>query len=318
MLPGRRYVKYLFRSAGPRRIFSAVALPVDSQPLASRALDAILEPATAVVLAWIAAVLLVVHSDPLLATLVILGAGGAFIAGLTGVGGAIVMIPLLLYVPPAVGTGALSVHEVAAITMVHVFASAASGVAGHVREGLVDRRLAFTLGGGMMIGAFTGAIASRWLPAEMLKGTFASMAALGALMLLTLKSRAPDATAAPDWNTTLGFLLALAVGLLAGAAGAGGSFLMLPLMLYVLHVPPRLAVGSSLAIALAGATTGLAGKLITHQVAMWPALALVAGALPTAQLGAAVSHRVKVKTTRWILAVIIAAVAVKMWLEILR
>ena len=295
-----------------------MALPIDSQPLASRALDAFLEPATAIVLAWIAAVLLVLHSDPLLATLVVLGAGGAFVAGLTGVGGAIVMIPLLLYVPPAIGTGQLEVHEVAAITMVHVFAAAASGVAGHLREGFVDRRLVFTLGAGMMIGSLTGAVISRWLPAEILKGTFATMAAAGAIMLFVMRGRAPDEIAVTTWKTATGFLLALGVGLLAGAVGAGGSFLLLPLMLYVLHVPPRLAVGSSLAIAVAGATTGLAGKLITGQVALWPALALVAGALPAAQLGAAASQRAKVTHLRFLLAAMIALVAVKMWLEILK
>ena len=301
-----------------RHFCCPVALPLENQPLTSRALDAILEPATAVVLAWVAAVLLVVHSDPLLATLVVLGAGGAFIAGLTGVGGAIVMIPLLLYVPPAIGTGRLSVHDVAAITMVHVFAAAASGVAGHLREGFVDRRLALTLGAGMMIGSLTGAVVSRWLPSEVLQGIFASMAAAGAIMLFTLRGRAPEADEAPPWSGATGFVLALAVGLLAGAVGAGGTFLMLPLMFYVLHIPTRLAVGSSLAIALAGATTGFAGKLLTGQVALWPALALVAGALPAAQLGAATSRRVRVKHLRLLLAVLIAAVAVKMWLEILR
>jgi uncharacterized protein len=249
---------------------------------------------------------------------VVLGATGAFVAGLTGVGGAIVMIPLLLYVPPALGTGRLSVHEVAAITMVHVFASAASGVAGHLREGFVDRRLAFTLGAGMMIGSLTGAVVSRWLPSEALQGIFASMAAAGAIMLFTLPGRAPEAAQAPPWKTTTGFLIALAVGLLAGAVGAGGAFLLLPMMFYVLHIPTRLAVGSSLAIALAGATMGFAGKLLTGQLALWPALALVAGALPAAQLGAATSRRVRVTHLRLLLGLLIAAVAVKMWLEILR
>ena len=58
----------------------------------------------------------------------------------------------------------------------------------------------------------------------------------------------------------------MSVGLLAGAVGAGGSFLLLPLMVYVLHVPHRLAAGSSLAIAVMGASTGLVGKIVTHQV----------------------------------------------------
>jgi len=40
---------------------------------------------------------------------------GAFVSGLVGVGGAIVMIPLLYYVPPLVGVGELSIREVAGI-----------------------------------------------------------------------------------------------------------------------------------------------------------------------------------------------------------
>lgn len=293
--------------------------PLEPQPFASRALETLLEPATAIVLAWIAAVLLVVHSDPLLATLVVLGGIGAFVAGLTGVGGAIVMIPLLLYVPPWLGTGRLALHEIAAITMVQVFAAAASGLAGHLREGFVDRRLALTLGAGMMIGSLVGAIASRWLPPAALQGIFATMAAAGAVMLLTMKVRPEDAVpGAPPWSTVTGFSLALGVGLLAGAVGAGGAFLLIPLMLSVLHIPPRIAVGSSLAIALAGATAGLAGKFISGQVPGWTALALVAGALPSAQLGAVASTRLKSGQLRVILALLIAAVAIKMWLEILR
>src|SRR5574341_1449648 len=103
-------------------------VPTGPRPAWGRAIDAILEPATALVLAWIAAVGLVVHADPLLATLVILGAAGAFLAGLMGVGGAIVMIPLLLYVPPALGTGRLTMHDVAAVTMVQVLAATSSGL----------------------------------------------------------------------------------------------------------------------------------------------------------------------------------------------
>jgi len=289
------------------------------RPLSSRALETILEPATALVLAWFAAVGLVVHSDPLLATLVFLGAVGAFVAGLTGVGGAIVMIPLLLYVPPWIGTGRLDLHDIAAITMVQVFAAAASGLAGHLREGFVDRRLVVSMGSGMMLGSLAGAIASRWLPADALQGIFATMAVVGAVMLLAVKTRPEDAVvAAPPWRPVVAFSLALGVGLLAGAIGAGGSFIIIPLMLTVLHIPARIAVGSSLAIALAGATTGLAGKFISGQVPLWPALALVAGALPAAQLGAAASTRLKSGQLRVILALIIAAVAIKMWLEILR
>jgi uncharacterized membrane protein YfcA len=270
-------------------------------------------------LAWVAAVVLVVHSDPLLATLVVLGAAGAFVAGLVGVGGAIVMIPLLVYVPPAIGTGRLTMHDVAAVTMVQVMAAAASGVAGHLRDGLVNRRLALVLGAGITTGSLAGAVASRWAHPDALQGTFAAMAAAAAILMVAGRRRtAEPAPRAASWPAGLGFGLALGVGLLAGAVGAGGAFLLMPLMLYVLDIEPRIAVGSSLAIVLAGAVAGVLGKLVTGQIPGWPALALVAGALPAAQLGAAASKRLHAEQVRGLLAVVIAAVAVKMWWDILR
>src|SRR5207244_1180850 len=65
-----------------------------------------------------------------------------FVSGLIGVGGAIVMIPLLLYVPPLIGVGRLDVKAVAAITMVQVFVAVVSGVIAHGRHRAVRVRLA--------------------------------------------------------------------------------------------------------------------------------------------------------------------------------
>ena len=73
-------------------------------------------------------------------------------AGLLGVGGAIVMIPLLLYVPPLLGVGRLDVKTVAAITMVEVFVAAASGVVAHGRRRAVNPRLAWVGGLTMAVG----------------------------------------------------------------------------------------------------------------------------------------------------------------------
>jgi uncharacterized protein len=290
-----------------------------SRRLVGRALDLILEPATAVSVAWLAALAVVVHTDPLLATLMTLGAAGAFVAGLVGVGGAIVMIPLLLYVPPLIGTGRLTMHEVAGATMVQVMAASASGVAGHLREGAVSRVVVVTLGSGAVAGSLAGGLLSRWMNADLLQGVFAAMAAAAAVIMIAFNRRPEPETGAPVLRRRgLGFVLALGVGLLAGAVGAGGAFLLVPLMLYVLRIPARIAVGSSLAVALAAAVSGVIGKLLTLQIPGWPALALVAGALPGGQLGAAVSKRLRVEQLRTVLAILIAAVAVKMWWDILR
>jgi hypothetical protein len=89
---------------------------------------------------------------------------GAFCAGLLGVGGAIVMIPLLLYVEPALGVGALDVKTVAAVTMVQVFVAALAGVLVHRRYRAVNAELAWTGGLAMAAASFAGAAASRVAP----------------------------------------------------------------------------------------------------------------------------------------------------------
>lgn len=277
-----------------------------------------MEPAAALTLGWIAAVGLTVHADPLLATLVMLGLGGAFVAGLMGVGGAVVVIPLLVYVPPALHTGRLSMHDVSSIAMVQVLAAAASGVAGHWRSGHVDARLVKTLGSGMMIGSFLGAIGSRWVPGSALQGIFASMAAAAAIMIVTYRApHGAEPAQAPRQREGLGFVVSLMVGLLAGAVGAGGVFLLAPLMLQVLRVPVQVVVGSSLGIALLSAVSGVSGKLLTGQVPGWPALALVAGALPGAQLGAAAGAKLNPRHVRFALAALVAVIAGRMWWDLL-
>ena len=68
---------------------------------------------------------------------------GAFISGLVGVGGAVVMIPLLYYVPPLLGAGQLPIQEVAGLSMTQVLAAAIVGAWSHGRHALVHHRLAW-------------------------------------------------------------------------------------------------------------------------------------------------------------------------------
>jgi len=91
-----------------------------------------------------------------LAVLSILGFVGALIAGFLGVGGAIIMIPLLLYVPPWLGFPDLTVKTIAAISMVQVFFAALSGAVAHGRHGTVHRALTLIVGGAAAIGSLVG------------------------------------------------------------------------------------------------------------------------------------------------------------------
>src|SRR5919108_2064911 len=130
-----------------------------------------------------------------------------------------------------------------------------------------------------------------------------------AFLLMFLPEPAPD-PAEPavekEYRAWLTALTAGAVGIAAGLVGAGGAFLLVPLLLVVVGVPLRVTIGSSLAITAAAATAGMIGKAVTGQIPLSPAMIVAAGALPAAQLGAVTSRRLSgVALKRALLAVIV-------------
>lgn len=252
------------------------------------------------------------------ATLFGLGVAGAFAAGLLGIGGALIMIPLLLYVPPLLGVGSLDVKTVAAITMVQVFVASLTGMLAHRRYDAVNVDLAWIGGTAMAVASFLGALLSKYAPERWLLVVFALMVTVAiVLMLIPLDSVEPvHAGERTRYSPARIVAVAGAVGLAAGFVGAGGAFLLVPLLLVVVGVPIRVTIGSSLAITAVAAIAGVAGKLITGQVPPGPAAAVALGALPGAPLGAAVSRRLGVWPLRLILLMFITLTAARVWWDV--
>jgi len=276
-------------------------------------------PRAAIVAVWIAAVLFTIYQSTSYAVFIGLGFTGAFVAGLVGVGGAILMIPLLLYVPPFFGIDRLPFHTVAGAEMIQVATAGIVGALCHWREGKVSRALVATIGPGMVVAALTGAVVSRFVSAGLLIGVFASLALAAGLLMLGSRNTLP-LEAAPElvrFNKGLAVSLGSGVGFLSGMVGAGGGFLLTALMVSVLRIPMRLAVGSSLGIVAFSGLAGAFGKAVTGQVDWGLALALVVGALPGARVGAMVSRRMRVESLALILGILIAITAFKMWWDLL-
>ena len=251
--------------------------------------------------------------------LVALGVVGAFVSGLIGVGGAIVMIPLLLYGPPLLGFDAFDVKMVAGVSMVQVFVAAVSGMIAHGRHRAVNWRLARVGGAAMAAGSLIGAVASKDVPDSLLLIAFAVMVAIafGLMFLpeppLDLGVPAED----KEYSASLTAVIAGGVGVAAGFVGAGGAWLLMPLLLVVVGVPMRVTIGSSLAITAAAATAGVVGKLATHQVPLVPALLVALGALPGAQLGALASRRLSGVALKRILLAVIVLTGARVWWDVL-
>src|SRR3989344_6109394 len=120
-------------------------------------------------------------------TLFSLGLLGGFLSGLLGIGGGIIMVPLVLYVPSALGVGALTMKTVAGITSVQSFFGALSGAIGHKRYNRISVPLAYAVGGSTTVGSLAGSIASAHLSSETLLMVFAAMAIVAAVMMVLPK-----------------------------------------------------------------------------------------------------------------------------------
>jgi uncharacterized membrane protein YfcA len=254
----------------------------------------------------------------LLAVLPVLSLIGAVVSGLLGVGGAIVMIPLLLYGPPLLGVGHLDMRAVSAITMVQVFVAAVSGMLAHRRHRAVNSRLAVVGGVAMSAGSLTGALVSTLFSDGALLVVFAAMVTVAAGFMFVRTPQTDVLTPGQErpFSRSLTVLVALVVGVGAGLVGAGGAFLLVPLLLVVVGMPIRVTIGSSLAITAMAALAGVVGKFVTGQVPLLPAFVVALGALPGARLGAALSRRMSGTALKVALFVIILITGVRVWWDV--
>jgi len=253
----------------------------------------------------------------LLFVLFALGLIGGFFSGLLGIGGGIIMIPLLLYVPSLVGLEAISMKTAAAITIVQSMAGSFSGLVVHKKNNFVHSKLIVYMGSGVVFGSLLGSYFSKQINGEVMLGIFASMALVATiLMFLPSKKDANLAVENVEFNKYLAFFVALVVGILGGIVGQGGAFILIPLMLYVLKIPTRIALGSSVAITFLSALAGFIGKWGSGQIPFVMAIILVAGALIGAQVGGRLSKQLPTVSLRTILSVLIAFTALKMWFEL--
>jgi uncharacterized membrane protein YfcA len=249
--------------------------------------------------------------------LAVLGLIGGFLSGLLGIGGGIVMVPLLLYVPPRLGVAAFDIRAVAGMTIVQVFAAALLGYLIHRQRQPGYGPVVRWMGPSMVLGTAIGGVLSRYVTLALLEGVFILLA-LVATPLLFREPLADEAGEGPAarFSGPLAAGTALVIGVLSGLVGVGGAFLLIPVMIYLLGVPTRAAIASSLGVIFMSSAAGLVAKLATGQVSLPWATALVAGALPGSWSGAQISRRVPARRLRLVMATLVALTALRMLLDL--
>ncbi|HJN15681.1 MAG TPA: sulfite exporter TauE/SafE family protein [Armatimonadota bacterium] len=249
----------------------------------------------------------------------LIGLGASTLSGLLGIGGGIVMAPALLYLPPLLGVGDLDMRAVAGLTIVQGLAACLVAGIRHNQYEFVSRKLVGVMAPTIMIAAFVGGFLSKHVATDVLLGLFAGLALIAAALMFIPKNEddAPVLVGETAFSPALAVAIALSIGFLGGMVGQGGSFILIPLMLYALKVPTRVAIGSNLGIVFFSSLAGFVGKAVTGQIMPVLAVGLVVGAFPGALVGSYLSKRTKPGRLRLALAVVIGLAALRMWVDVL-
>src|SRR6267143_726467 len=241
----------------------------------------------------------------------IAGLVASFLSGLLGIGGGLVLNPLLLYLPPVVGGAAIPVKIVTGLTIVQAISGSLLGTIRHRAYGNVSPRLVWLMGPPSAIASLIGAFVSRDTPDSVILLVFAVLAFAGGVMLLLpvtpREETADDVRADPK----IAIPIALVLGFFGGIVGIGGIAFIIAALVYVLRVPARIAIGSSLGIGLFAAVAALIGKAATAQVDPPLAAIVFVSALVASPVGAAVSIRTQPRALLAILAVIVILAAIR-------
>ncbi len=257
----------------------------------------------------------------LYAAYIALGLAVGFVAGLLGVGGGLIIVPVLiaLFQAFAIATG-IEPQLALGTSLASILFTSISSMRAHHRHGAVEWGLVRRIAPGIVAGTLLGAVLATQMSAQILKICFTVFLFYAATqMWLDFKPRPHRSLPGVAGTTFAGSV----IGAVSSWVGIGGGTLSVPFMLWH-NVPLHRAIATSsaigLPIAVAGATGYVLGGWGTVHLPQYslgfvylPALAgIVVGSVITAPIGARTAHKLAVKPLKRIFALLLYGLAIRM------
>jgi len=255
----------------------------------------------------------------------LLGAATGVLAGLLGVGGGIVLVPVLVFIyaglPWGAAHGAQIAHLALGTSLASIVFTSISSVRAHHRRGAVDWAVVRRLAPGLLIGTLGGSFVAGQLSTPALKAVFVAFSLyVGGQMLLNARPKAARELPGPAGMHLAG----TAIGMFSSLVGIGGGSVAVPFMSWC-SVPIHRAIATSAALGFPIAVAGTVGFVINglsagQSLPAWslgyvylPALlAIAVGSVLTAPMGARLAHALPVGRLKQVFALLLLGLGVRM------
>lgn len=238
--------------------------------------------------------------------LLLVGVVGGLLSGLFGIGGGVVMVPLLIVV------ARMDERRAAATSLAAIVPAAVAGVVTYGVNGEVNYAAGGLVAAGAVVGAYLGARLLRRISLSALRWGF---------ILLLLATAVRMFLLVPDRGESLVITLAtgaqlvglgLAAGVASGLFGIGGGVIIVPALIALIGVSDLVAKGTSLLAVLPAALTGTATNVRGHVVRLTPALVVGLAAATSASGGAALALEVPPRLSAVLFGLLLVASATQL------
>jgi len=254
-----------------------------------------------------------------------LGAIAGFFAGLFGVGGGLILVPVLLLLFDAQHFPTEHVmHLALGTSMATILFTSLASLRKHHQHGAVNWRVVRNITPGILLGTGIGALVASFIPTRGL-GIFFTLFVYFAAAQILLGVRPHAARQLPG---AIGMtLIGMVTGWLSSLVSIGGGTIVVPFLIWC-NVSLRNAIGTAAAIGFPVAVGGTIGYVVTGMnINFLPAHSLGFVYLPavfwvalvsiiTAPLGAKATHQMKTEVLRKLFALLLLALATKLLFKV--
>lgn len=215
---------------------------------------------------------------PITVRSLIIGLAGGFFGSMVGLGGAVIIIPLLT------GWAKVSQHKAHATSLVAVVFTGIVGAMEYAREGQLNWGIAFPVAIAAVITSILAAAYSSRVPAALLKKIFGGLLVISAIVLI-VRPGGDFAGLAGAWQFVGAVVLGLLSGTLTGLLGIGGGAFIVPLLVFVFGLGQHMAQGTSLAVMIPAGIAGTVVHVKNRRIDLQLVIGLVVGVAVGAFLG---------------------------------